>query len=408
VNNQFQKTIDPAVIISLADYYRQHLLEDVMPFWETRTGDRQCGGYLTCFDRQGTVTNNDKYIWLQGRQLWMFSALYTKIETRPEWLALAKLGRDFLIKHAYAGNGRWNFHLSRDGTAVKEGTISIYTDHFVLAGLCEYAVASGREEDLDLIRTTYDTMERNVHNPDFKDIFHQKWSPRYKRHGVYMISLHTANIASQVLGDDKTRPLRDHCLEQILHVFAKDEHEQLFESVGRNGEFIDEPEGRLINPGHALESMWFCMEEGRRRRDVSIIQRALQIADWAYRAGYDRDYGGIVSFLDCGGKNPLRMDWHKETGMLWHDKSFWVHAEALCALAFATIESGSTEWFQRFENLHQWCRDHFYDAEYGEWFTALWRDGRPKDTAKGSNWKAAYHVPRALMKIALAFENNGN
>lgn len=81
---------------------------------------------------------------------------------------------------------------------------------------------------------------------------------------------------------------------------------------------------------------------------------------------------------------------------------FWVHAEALHALALTAVGSGS---LKRFENLHQWCRDHFYDAEYGEWFNELWRDGRPKNTNKGSNWKAAYHLPRALMKTMLLFES---
>lgn len=386
-------------------YYRRHLLQEVMPFWETRTRDSEAGGYFTCFDRQWNLTGTDKYIWLHGRQLWMFSALYNHVDKRSLWLDLARQGRDFIVSHAYAGDGRWHYHLDRFGN-VKERTISIYTDHFVLAGLCEFAIASGSQRDLDLIQATYGVMERNVYDPEFKDIFHQTWSPHYKRHGVYMISLNTAGIAEQVLGREKTRPLIDHCLEQILHVFAKDEYKHLFESVGRNGQVIDEPEGRVINPGHALESMWFCMEEGKKRHDASIIRRAIKIADWAYRAGYDKDSGGIVSFLDCSGKDPLQMDWYKNTGMLWHDKSFWVHAEALYASALAAVESGSLKWFKRFEDLHQWCRAHFYDADYGEWFNELWRDGRPKNTNKGSNWKAAYHLPRALMKTMILFESH--
>ena len=32
------------------------------------------------------------------------------------------------------------------------------------------------------------------------------------------------------------------------------------------------------------------------------------------------------------------------------------------------------------------------------------RDGRPKLTDKGTVWKAAYHLPRALMKIMQLFE----
>lgn len=396
--------LDRRVVAELAAFYRKHLLVDVMPFWEARTRDTECGGYITCFDRYGNVTDTDKYVWFQGRQLWMFSALFNRVERRPEWLDLARHGKEFIVRYAYAGDGRWTYRLDRAGRP-KVGRVSIYTDHFVLSGLCEYASAARSDEDLPLIRETYDAIERNVHDPDFKDIFHGVWNPRYKRHGIYMITLSVAGIAEQVLGPERTRPLIDHCLDQILNVFARDDHELLFESVARDGSVVDEPEGRVINPGHALESMWFCLEEGRKRGDQSIIERAVRIADWAYRAGYDREHGGIVAFVDANGQEPKQMDWHKETNMLWHDKAWWVHSEALYALALAAVEADSQEIFDRFFDLHQWCQRHFHDREYGEWYAELWRDGRPKNDHKGTPWKAAYHLPRALMLTMKLFED---
>ena len=395
--------IDASVAHDLARSFRKHLLDDVMRFWEVRTKDEACGGYLTCFDRAGSVTDTDKYIWFQGRQLWMFSALYNRIERRAEWIDLARRGRDFIVGHAYAGDGRWNYHLDREGK-VKRGTISIYTDLFVLAGLCEYALASGSDEDLPLIQETFDAVERNVRDPEFKDIFHGTWSPKYKRHGIYMIALPTAGYVGAILGEDRTRPLIDHCLREILHVFAKDEHEALFESVGRDGRAIDEPEGRLLNPGHALESTWFCMEEGLRRDDRSIVERAATISDWMYGRGHDDECGGIVSFVDLESGEPPQTDWHKKTRISWDDKVWWVHSEALYALALAAVETDSAERFSRFLGLHDWCQAHFHDAEHGEWYPELHRDGSPKLTDKGTPWKAAYHLPRALMKLCLLFD----
>ena len=146
--------LDKVKIAQLGSFYRHHLLEDVMPFWEKRTKDDECGGYLTCFDQSGKVTDTDKYIWFQGRQLWMFSALYNQVEKRQSWLELARHGRDFLLKYAYAGNGRWFYQTDRNGT-VKEKTISIFTDHFMLASLCEYALATGSDEDMPLIHLLF-------------------------------------------------------------------------------------------------------------------------------------------------------------------------------------------------------------------------------------------------------------
>lgn len=398
-------------IHNLAVFYRKHLLEDIMPFWEQRTVDRENGGYFTCFNRQGELTDTDKYIWFQGRQLWMFSALYNRFGKDPKWLELARHGRDFIVNYAYAGNGRFNYHLDRGGR-VKEGTISIFTDHFVLSGLVEYAVATGSDRDIKLINDIYDALERNVHDRDFKDIFHSKWSPKYQRHGMYMMTVLVAGLAGQVLGRDRTVSLVDHSLEKILYIFAKDEYQALFESVAWDGTIINEPEGRVVYPGHTLESMWFCMEEGLRRKEKAIVDRAIKVADWAYLSGYDKEFGGILSYVDAFSGEPEQTTWFKETGMIWHDKAFWVHSETLYTLALMFAECDDPikkdEYFKRFLDLHEWCQKHFYDPVYGEWYTELYRDGTPKLTDKGTLWKAAYHVPRGVMNTALLFDRLDN
>ena len=403
MSNEASTSLDMARMAALARFYRKHLLEDVMPFWEKRTADTECGGYLTCFDRIGNVTDEEKYIWFQGRQLWMFAALYNRVEQRSDWLELARIGRDFIVAHAYAGDGRWNYQVDRQG-GFRRGTISIATDYFVLSGLSEYAVATGSDEDFAMIRETYRAIEQAVHDPGFKDIFHSTWSPRFKRHGIHMMGVHVAGLAGQVLGDERTRPFIDHCLMQVLSVFAHDDRQMLLESVAPDGSFVDDDEGRVLNPGHALESMWFCMEEGRKRRDHAIIDRAVQIANWTYLLGHDTECGGIFSFLDANGKQPTQTDWHKQTQVSWDDKVWWVHSEALYALALAAVGTDSRVFWDRFVALHEWCQDHFYDAEYGEWYPELYRDGRPKKTDKGTLWKAAYHLPRALMYLAVLFE----
>jgi len=393
-------------ISQLAVFYRSHLLNDVMPFWEERTQDEEYGGFLNCFDRQGGLTDTDKYIWMQGRQLWMFSVLYNRIEKRESWLALARQGRDFLVRHAYAGHGRWYYHLSRDGQQVKQGTISIYSDLFMLAGLCEYALANDSlREDLPLIEETFAAAARNFNDPNFKDLFHGVWSPERKQHGPFMIALNTFVVAGQVLGKDRVKKYIDECLKQILSVFAKDQYRLLFESVGRDDAFMDTDAGRLVNPGHGLESMGFSMEAGEEYGNRTVIDRSVTVADWLYQAGYDQQYGGLISFLDAGKGEPPVTDWHRETQTDHRDKVWWVHAEALYTLCLIATETGSELWFNRFKDLHDWCQAHFYDREYKEWYSALSQDGTVKDSAKGSCWKAAYHLPRALMKITLRLDN---
>jgi len=80
---------------ALRDQYAKALLEDVIPFWLRHSPDRECGGYFTCLERDGRVFDTDKFVWLQARQVWMFSKFYNALEPRPEFLEIAALGARF-------------------------------------------------------------------------------------------------------------------------------------------------------------------------------------------------------------------------------------------------------------------------------------------------------------------------
>ena len=62
---------------ALAAQYKSELLDRVMPFWMQNSIDKEFGGYFTCIERNGEVYDTDKFIWMQGREVWMFSKFYT-------------------------------------------------------------------------------------------------------------------------------------------------------------------------------------------------------------------------------------------------------------------------------------------------------------------------------------------
>lgn len=104
----------------LSDQYRDELLNNVLPFWLQNSQDKEFGGYFTCLDREGKVFDTDKFIWLQGREVWMFSMLYNKVEKRQEWLDCAVQGGEFLKKYGHDGNYNWYFSLDRSGRPLVE------------------------------------------------------------------------------------------------------------------------------------------------------------------------------------------------------------------------------------------------------------------------------------------------
>jgi N-acylglucosamine 2-epimerase len=388
---------------ALAAFYRGQLLDDVLPFWEKRALDTVHGGLFHQFDREGRLLGTDKNCWCEGRMVWMFSALFNQVEKRPAWLELARSGRDFLVAHAHAGGGRWHYLLAGEG-AVLRPERSFFTDAFVLTGLAEYARASGSDQDADLIDITFAALVRNFEADGFDEFHHFHLDPGRLWHSVAMIGLYVASVLTPLLGTARTRPLADACLGRILRVFARDDLRCLLESVGRDGRALDDATGRRINPGHTMESMWFCMEEALRRGDRALVERSVQVIDWAWEKGYDPVHGGLFNILDRTGGEPAGYDPRASFDEGWDDKVWWVHSEALYALLLAATETGREDLYERFLALHTWCQRFFHDPEHGEWYAYLHRDGAPRVTDKGTWIKAAFHVPRNLMQIMLLLE----
>ena len=99
----------------LAQQYKSALLDDVIPFWMRHSIDYEYGGYFTCLERDGSVFDTDKFIWLQARQVWTFSMLYNRLERRTEWLEIAQHGAEFLRNCGMNDRGNWYFALDRVG-----------------------------------------------------------------------------------------------------------------------------------------------------------------------------------------------------------------------------------------------------------------------------------------------------
>jgi N-acylglucosamine 2-epimerase len=200
-----------------------------------------------------------------------------------------------------------------------------------------------------------------------------------------------ANIALEmegILSTDSLRAALDMSLDEVVNLFLDDYEKLVYESVAPDGSHPDCFEGRVINPGHGIEAMWFIMDIARRRKDAALIEKALGVILNTLELAWDAEYGGIFYFLDVRNKPLLQLEWDQK---LW-----WVHLEALVALSMGYALTGRKEASEWFEKVHEYTWSHFPDAEYGEWFGYLNRQGERLLDLKGGKWKGCFHVPRGL------------
>ena len=181
-----------------------------------------------------------------------------------------------------------------------------------------------------------------------------------------------------------------------MDVFYQPQLGLILENVYEDGSFCDSFEGRVMNPGHAIEAMWFIMDLGNRLKDEALINKACTIMLNTLEYGWDNDYGGIFYFLDVKNKPMQQLEWDQK---LW-----WVHVEALVALAKGYVYTKDERCLQWFKKIHDYTWGHFKDTEYSEWFGYLNRRGEVLLELKGGKWKGCFHIPRALYQVFKTFE----
>lgn len=390
-------------IQGLADYYRKHLLSDIVPFWEERVLDREYGGYFTCFDREGRLDSDTKSGWFAGRTLYMFSALYNKIEKREKWLEIARAGRRFLIDKVMKPDLSFRYMMHRDGSPI-DGHETLFTDHFAIKGLLEYMEATGEEGDMALAGRLLDALKKKAADPETMTA--ESHDPRFLKHAVYFMNL-IVGIEGKRLFGDQVKSLIDEGLAHCLYIFADEGQQAPLEYVSVEGKPLYEGIGRIVDPGHTMESLWFAMREGMERGDAVIIDRASRIVDWVIDRAWDEEYGGFyqnVDVFDTVPQGDLAQNRYIDTDVSWQDKIWWIQSEALYTLALSALLTENDRHFEYFMKLHAYCKDRFADNEYGEWYNLLRRDGGILSDKKGTELKGPYHIPRSVMQLALLFE----
>ena len=373
-----------------SELYRNELLESVIPFWMNHSRDTTGGGYFTCLDRKGDVFDTDKFMWLQGREVWLFSMLYNKVEKKGEWLEMALHGAAFMKKFGRDANGDWYFSLTREGKPLVQ-PYNIFSDCFAAMAFSELYKATGDEEHKQIALQTFRNIQNRQSNP--KGPYNKAYpgTRPLKSFSLPMILCNLSLIMEDILGTEEVNKTIQPLIKEVMEVFYDPTSGLILESVTPEGNFSDSFEGRLVNPGHANESMWFMMDLAVRNKDQALIEKAVEILLHTTDYGWDKKHGGIFYFLDVKG--------HPTQQLEWDQKLWWVHIETLISMAKGYRLTGNKACKNWFEIIHEYTWKHFKDPEYPEWYGYLNREGNPLLELKGGKWKGCFHVPRGLHEI---------
>lgn len=380
---------------ALREQYRASLFDDVVPWWMKHSLDREHGGYFSLLERDGRRWGDDKYMWMNGRQVWMLSHLYNTHEQNPEWLEAARIGADFMLKHAFKDDGKMHFRLTREGQSRSE-VLSLYTEVFGAIALAEYSRAADDEAVWEKAMAMYDFLIPRLGRPSDTPLLGYPVHAKFHLHAHDMCRITVAWVYNEIRPDSRFEDDLTLSADSIVNLHWKPELNALLENVAPDGStLLDLPEGRMFHPGHAIESAWMLMEIAQARGDEVLLQTAIDVVLASLDHGWDEEFGGLRYITN--------FDWTPTHSLEADLKLWWPHGETLYALLLAWSLTGRDDLAPWYEKVHEYTFSHFPDPKHGEWFGYLNRDGSRVWTAKANGWKGFFHLPRILYRCYRLF-----
>lgn len=378
----------------------QKELDSSLRFWLENGMDKEHGGIYTCMKQDGTLFSKDKGVWMQGRSAWTFSRLCTLYGSRPEWLEAAKSCIDFMETNCFdRKTGRMYLILKENGEQVSQHG-QCFSEAFYTIGNAEYGAATGDESALERARKAYELVWQLNHglmvdpnNPGAKTIVDGKPG---RAHADPMIYLNVSAILRRCDPENAAlyRERAATCAEEIIQYHFKPDLRCTLEKVAQDGTVCNEEmESRMVNPGHDIECSWFLMEEANAQGNAALHKQAEQIFRYAVEAGWDKEQGGLYGFLDYRDSSILPV-------FMGDKKTWWTHCEMLVASLMLYRDTGEEQYWHWFETVLNYCKTHFSDPQYGDWYAQVEMDGTVADHhCKGNVFKGPFHLPRMLIRV---------
>ena len=404
---------------NIAKYYEDLLQYNFLPYW-SKYVDQIHGGILNCINNYGNeLLAGDKFTWSQGRWLWVLGSVYA-LKEKGLFQAVSKEDLrnwmdgtwSFITRYSIYGDSICCYVLTRDGQKKPDARTgrydaSIYADCFALIGMSQYVKVLKAEDKYPVVEALYQSIRRRIENNDF--LTEPYPIPEgIVSHGIPMILINTIQEyihMKQKLGLETSEEIA-YARSKVEFILSKRHdgkgHIMEYKKLGE-----DMPETLLerhLKPGHTLEDAWFWVEFleefGGLEEYLPLI---CDIVKENFELGWDKEYGGLLCFVDVEGGAPkgklVGGALEKLIVDTWDMKLWWPHSELLYLFLKMYDVTSDKAFLEYYEKSFTYAFTVFPNQETGEWIQIRKRDGAPEDKVVALPVKDPFHIVRNFIKI---------
>jgi mannobiose 2-epimerase len=399
-------------------------LHGFLKAWYPVLMDTINGGYWTNLASDfSLLKNQDKMLVTQARGLWTAAKAAAVFPENPLFRKAAGHGYKFLTEKMWDHElgGFKQIYLIESAVSPNE-IKTTYANSFALFALSEYYKINPHPQVLEWVKKSFNWIEQIARDPQF--------------HGYYNIITSANELTKQNTrwgrGDLKDQNTSIHLLEAFTNTYhiwpdslVKVRLREILELIrdkmvnekgylnlffNRNWQpvsHVDSSHTFILNNiytdhvsfGHDIETAYLLIDASlalNNKTDHQTLTVAKKLIDHSLAYGFDRDYHGLY---DKG----YYFKHKKEIEIVIRDKVWWSQAEAWHTLALASKYYPRDDVYPKaFEQMWKYIKEQMIDPQNHGWYNnGLDSDPGNKDSAKGHQWKGAYHDGRALMQVYL-------
>ncbi len=377
-------------------------LNAMLGFWQSKTPDREYGGFVGQIDGQG-ITNHHhpKGIILNTRILWTFSrANIFYGDDRYEQECLRAF--DYLVNHFQdKDHGGFFWELDHLGNPTNKRK-QVYAQAFAIYAFSAYYQYCGKQEVLDLAFSLFRLIEDkawdHAHEGYF-EAFGETWEPiedmrlsdkdlnTAKSTNTHLHVLEAYTSLLEVSGDSNVHT----ALSKLISLFDTqmidhdNHHLKLFFDTQWQAQSSE------ISFGHDIETVWLLLLAARVLGSTQQIKRCEDIG---------KEMADIFLIEALDQKNGVLNAYDPEKGEWDTDLHWWPQIEAMTGLGYLWDLTGEARYLEASTAIWDFTQAYIIDHERGEWFFRVSAQGQPYlEEDKVGPWKCPYHNGRGLMEM---------
>jgi mannobiose 2-epimerase len=384
---------------------RNILKTSLVDFYLPTGLDRTNGGYLESLRDGKLAPTGEKFLTMQGRQLWFFSTLAREGVERDAARAAARSGFEFLEKKMRDPRHGGYFSKVTDAGEPRDSRKHVYLNAFALYGLVAYSRAADEPRALAASKALFGVLEDKAHDRKhggYVEFFTDDWRPitdpkesNYvgaagtKTYNTHLHVLEALTALYRAWPDPLVRQRLEEALVIITSTVRHPDYPCNIDGWRPDWRMIETPANLRASYGHDVECAWLALDAARALGQSPALLRgwAEALCGYALKYGYDRGHGG---FFYTGPLGKAADDTRKE---------WWVQAEALVSMLELYRLTGKAEYYAAFARTLDFVEKHQVAREGGWWATRT-ADGSPKVDQRSSPWQGAYHSGRSMLLCA--------